>query len=101
VTEPRIRVVVYLEPRALEDLELLVRYGRGPHTRSAIVREAIDWLRAKEAAWLLGYRRQAERRQRERDELDAARKLPREDRDRNDRERVIAQAVAIVRAEAD
>ena len=60
--EPRIRVVVYLDRAALEDLEDLIHYRHGHNSRSAVVREAIMWLRAKEAGWLLRAERAAAKR---------------------------------------
>ena len=95
---PRVRVELLLDGGVLEDLELLRRYRHGPESRSQVVREAIDWLRAKEAAWLIRAER-AERKRRERErELELARRLPRETRDRVDAEQLVAQALAIARA---
>lgn len=95
---PLVRVVVYLEQRALEDLELIARHRHGPRSRSQIVREAIDWQLAKEAGWLLGARRQRARRRREAAELAAARELPREVRDDLAREQLVDEARAAIEA---
>jgi Ribbon-helix-helix protein, copG family len=48
-----VQVRVTLDESQLERLELIVAYRRGKRTRSAVVREAIEWQLAKEAAWLL------------------------------------------------
>jgi hypothetical protein len=94
---PLVRVVVYLELTALEDLELLVHYRRGGSTRSAIVREAISWLRAREAAWLIRAKHQ-ERVQARRAAEDArALAIARADRDRIAVEQLVDQALAIAR----
>lgn len=94
---PLVRVVVYLELAALEDLELLVRYRRGGATRSAVVREAIDWLRARHAAWLIRAKRQ-ERVQARRAAEDArAVAITGADRDRIAVEQLVDQALAIAR----
>jgi hypothetical protein len=94
---PLVRVVVYLELVALEDLELLVRYRRGGSTRSAIVREAIGWLRAREAAWLIRAKRQEELQARRATEDARAVAIARADRDRMAVEQLVDQAVVIVR----
>lgn len=97
---PLVRVVVYLELTAVEDLELLVRYRRGGSTRSAIVREAISWLRAREAAWLIRAKRQKQLQARRAAEDARAATIARADRDRMAVEQLVDQATAIAR-EAD
>jgi hypothetical protein len=94
---PLVRVVVYLELTALEDLELLVHYRRGGSTRSAIVREAISWLRAREAAWLIRTKRQQQLQTRRAAEDARALAMARADRDRIAVEQLVDQALAIVR----
>ena len=95
---PRVRVELLLDDGVLEDLELLRRYRHGPESRSQVVREAIDWLRAKEAAWLIRAQRAERRRQQRERELELARRLPRETRDRADVEELVEEALAIARA---
>lgn len=96
-TGPLVRVVVYLERAAIEDLELIRRYRHGPQSRSEVVREAVSWLRAKEARWLLGARRQAERREREAAELQAARERSWEQREREALDVMCTEAVEVAR----
>jgi hypothetical protein len=94
----RVRVVVYLDRRALEDLALIVahRHGaEGPWTRSAVVRRAVAWYLAKEADWLVRQRRAEQLRRRQTEELEALRAIPREERERLHREQLIRLAVAI------
>lgn len=97
---PLVRVVVYLERRAVEDLELLMRYRHGVASRSQAVREAVLAMRAREAAYLVRARGQEERRRQEAAELEAARSLSREERERAGTECLVAEALAIAR-EAD
>jgi hypothetical protein len=93
----RIRVDVYLDADAVADLELFVAYRRGKLTRSAVVREAVDWLRAKEAEWLVGRRRyeQLRRVEVERDEI--ARTTSWAERDRRAQEDKLERARVAVR----
>jgi hypothetical protein len=97
---PLVRVVVYVDQGALEDLELLVRYRFGPRSRSAVVREAIGWLRAKEASWLLEARRRArvDRERADREAVEASR--PREERERLEAEEAVASALAMARSDS-
>jgi hypothetical protein len=67
-------VVVWLDRRSLEELEVIIEYRHGRKSRSAVVREAVDWLLTKEAGWLLRRRRQDELREREA-QLDAEAQL--------------------------
>jgi Arc/MetJ-type ribon-helix-helix transcriptional regulator len=53
----RMPVTVWLDEAQLADLELLVNYRHGPHSRSAVVRRAVERLFGKEAAWLIRARR--------------------------------------------
>jgi hypothetical protein len=98
--EPLVRVVVYVEPHALEQLQLLVRYRFGPRSRSAIVRQAITSELARHAAMIIRYRRRQEREQREAAELQRATELSVEERVERDRGVTVSDALAIVR-EAD
>jgi hypothetical protein len=95
-----VRVVVYLDVDELRDLELLVRHRRGGASRSAVVRRAVGYLRAKEAAWLVRARAAEERRAREAAELAAARAMSGEDRERLTVENTVAEALTIVRGAA-
>jgi hypothetical protein len=92
----RIPVTVWLDEAELVDLELLVRHRHGPHSRSAVVRLAVEWLCAKEAGWLVRARRAEERRRQAEAELQAALRTPREERDRLDRNALIRRAVDLV-----
>jgi hypothetical protein len=94
-----VQVRLTLDLAAVEDLELLVRYRHGVTSRSAIVREAIDWLRSKEAAWLIRARRAEAQRLERRTELDRARSLPREERDRLDAQAQLDEALRIARGD--
>lgn len=91
--EPMVRVVVYLKRRAIEDLELLMRYRHDVRSRSEVVREAVLALRAREAAFLMRARDNDERRRRKAAELER----PREERDRVAASELVAEAVAIAR----
>jgi hypothetical protein len=88
---PMVRVVVYLERRAIEDLQLLVRYRHGAGSRSEIVREAVLAMRAREAAYLVRARRWEERRRREAAERDCSRS----ERDQLAELELVAEAVRI------
>lgn len=98
---PLVRVVVYLERSAIEDLELIMRYRHGVGSRSQVVREAVMAMRAREAAYLARARAQRERRRQEAADLEAARSSTREERERASTEELVAGAVAIARGEAD
>ena len=91
----RVRVVVYLDRAALEDLELLVGYRHGVSSRSEVVRQAVMWLRAKEAAWLLRARSYERHQAARLAEDERARKLSREERERVDEQAAIAEAVRL------
>ena len=93
--EPLIRVVVYLERHALEDLELLVRWRGLGKTRSEIVRAAVRSALAHHATHVIRLRNRAERQRREREELERALSMTPEDRDWADRRAVVAEAVSI------
>jgi hypothetical protein len=90
-------VTVWLDRKAVEDLQLLARYRHGEASRSATVRRAVEWLLAKEAAWLTRERRAEQLRQDAAAELRRALALPRDERERLDREATIAGAVKIAR----
>ncbi|HWE07808.1 MAG TPA: hypothetical protein VG325_00545 [Solirubrobacteraceae bacterium] len=92
---PLVRVVVWLDAAALEDLELLARYRHGGQSRSAVVRGAVDWLRAKEAAWLMRSRRQHELRAQEAAELAQALSAP--ERERLEAEALLDAAIDVIR----
>lgn len=93
--EPMVRVVVYLERQALEDLELLVRWRGLGNTRSEIVRDAIWSALAYHARQVIRLRQRAERQRREREELQRALTMTPEDRDWADRQALVAEAVSI------
>lgn len=68
----RVRVVVYVDPVALGELDAIAALRDPSPSRSALVCEAIGWMVAKEAAWLQRrrvYKRRADLRQLERQEL--------------------------------
>jgi hypothetical protein len=88
-------VVVWLDEAALEDLELLVRYRHGGQSRSAVVRGAVDWLRAKEAGWLMRSRHQAQLRAQEAAELEAALSAP--ERERLEAEELLDAAIDVIK----
>lgn len=90
-----IRVTLLLDRDALEDLERIVRYRHGPASRSSVVREAVMWLRAREAAHLLAQHDNEERRARERAELEARRALGAVERQRLAVEDQVARALGI------
>lgn len=94
--EQLVRVVVYLPQRAIEDLELLRLYRHGRESRSQVVREAVMWLRAREAAWILSQRRAQAKRERERAELEAMRGQGAIERKRQTDEDRVDEAVDVV-----
>lgn len=61
----RVRVEVLLEADVLADLDAIIthRRGRSP-SRSALVREACDWMLTKESGWLLRHHAQVRERER-------------------------------------
>lgn len=93
--EPMVRVVVYLERQALEDLELLVKWRGLGNNRSEVVRAAIQAALAHHASHVIRLRSRAERQRREREELERALTMTSEDRDWANRQAVIADAVKI------
>jgi len=96
-----VRVHLVLKREALEDLERLVRYRHGGRSRSEVVREAISWLRAKEAAWLLRARRQEELQAKALAELEAARGMGAIERQRLREEEALSAALRIVDGAAE
>jgi len=78
----RVRVVLLLDRDALADLDLMIRYRLGPRSRSELVREAISWWRAKNAAWIIRAHAIDERRARLAAEEERAILVARADRDR-------------------
>lgn len=93
----RVPVTVWLDEAQLADLELLVSHRHGPHSRSAVVRKAVEWLCAKEAGWLVRAHRAAELRRQAEAELQAALSTPREQRDRMERAALIRHAIELTR----
>lgn len=65
-----VKVLITLDRGQLEDLELIGQYRHGQRSRSVLVREAVSWMLAREAMSLVRYR-DAERKRREREALDA------------------------------
>lgn len=59
----RVRVVVYLDPVALGELEAIGAHRDPSPSRSALVGEAVAWMVAKESAWLHRRRLYARRRE--------------------------------------
>lgn len=94
---PLARLVVYVEPRAVEELELLVQYRLGPRSRSAIVREAIDSELVRHAELIIRLRRRRERERQAAEQLRRGVELSVEQRERHEREVTVADAIAIVR----
>ena len=92
----RIRVVVWLDAGSLERLETIVRHRRGPRSRSAVVREAVGWLLAREAAWLLRQQAAEDGRRRREADLQLALAIPRQQRDELDVQAAIAAALRLV-----
>lgn len=92
-----VRVSVRLELGALEDLELLMRYRHPGLSRAAVIREAVTWLRAREAASLVRYRDVDDRRRRRAREEARALALSRQERDQGDAADRLAAALAIAR----
>lgn len=93
----RVRVVVWLERGQIEDLQVILSVRRGRVTRSAVVREAVGWLLAREANSLVRHRQvAARRRQREAEEARAVR-LSRAEREDVEAERVRELALEIAR----
>jgi hypothetical protein len=78
-----------------------MRYRHGISSRNQVVREAIGWLRAKEAAWLIRARRQEERRRRDAEELEAGLNVPREQREHQEVEAVVRDALAVARGDTE
>lgn len=91
-----VRIHLVLDREALEDLERLMRFRHGEVSRSEVVREAIRWLRAKEASWLLRARHQEELQERRRAELEAARGMGAIERERLAEEETLRRALLIV-----
>ncbi|HEX4345667.1 MAG TPA: hypothetical protein VHZ31_08905 [Solirubrobacteraceae bacterium] len=92
--------MVWLDRERVDELQRIASYRHGRQTRSAVVREAVTWLLAREAAYLL--------RQRQRDREDADRlandarraaEVLRAQKDLRDRRTVVERALEVVRAE--
>ena len=79
---------------------LLINYRHGTRSRSQVVREAIMWLRAKEAGWLLRARRHEQLEAERAAKLEAALKHNRQERDRQATEHTVESALAIARTGA-
>jgi hypothetical protein len=92
-----VRVTVVLERSAVEDLEVMVRYRHRGATRSDVVRHAVMWLRAKEAVWLLRIKASEERAARLAEEERRRLAFDRAERDRQQVEASVSDAVAWVR----
>jgi Arc/MetJ-type ribon-helix-helix transcriptional regulator len=93
--EPLVRVVVYLERRALEDLELLVRWRGLGRSRSEIVRDAVRSALAHHASHVIRLRRRQQRQRLERDQLALVASMTPEDRDWAAREQLVGDAIDI------
>jgi Arc/MetJ-type ribon-helix-helix transcriptional regulator len=90
-----VRVTLVLDRRVLEDLELLLEHRHGARSRSEVVREAIRWLRAREAASIVQLRgiqeRKADAAAREAEAIAHSRA----ERDVRDQEHELVHALAI------
>jgi hypothetical protein len=92
-----VRVTLRLDRRALDDLAVLLEHRHSPKSRSAVVREAITWLRAREAASIVQLRgiesRKAEAAQREAEAVGYSR----QERDERDQEHELDAALEIAK----
>jgi Arc/MetJ-type ribon-helix-helix transcriptional regulator len=91
-----VRVVVYLERGALEDLELLIRDRDPWASRSEIVRQAVSWLRARRAADLVRLRAAQAHRAARAAEEQRALAISRQDRDQEQAADLVADALALI-----
>jgi Arc/MetJ-type ribon-helix-helix transcriptional regulator len=91
----RVAVTVRIDAEQLRKLDAIVAYRRGGAvSRAALVREAVEWMLAKEAGWLVWHEQREQ--QRRRREAEAARTAAERDRDRRARRAdVIESAVGI------
>lgn len=95
---PRVRIVVWLDAQAVDDLADIIAFRRGRQSRSAVVREAVTWLLAKQAAWLLRERAANDRRRCEAELKAAAASLA--ERERAAIDISVAQALRVAREDA-
>lgn len=93
----RVRVVLLLDRDALADLDLMISHRLGPRSRSELVREAIGWWRAKNAAWIIRARSIDERRARLAAEEERAIRVTRAERDREAAQVTLEQARRIAK----
>jgi metal-responsive CopG/Arc/MetJ family transcriptional regulator len=92
-----VRVTVWLQRGALEDLEVLCRYHYGDRRRSEVVRRAVTALLAREAVQVMrGHEVERRRAERAAEEARAV-AVAREDRDVVDQEHELEQALSIAR----
>ena len=71
----RVRIVVYVDPLALAELDAIGAHRDPSPSRSALIGEAIAWMVAKEAAWLHRKRFLARRHQLRQQERQALREI--------------------------